>query len=137
MTQPAEELLLHLLNLVAVAGFLFLATSRDAALLYSTRFNHVPVHTSRLSGQQWLDELIDGHNRRFHNEMGIRKHVFMRLVHMLRRDTGLVDTRHVLAEEQLVIFLHYVHRGLSNRALQERFQRSADTIMKYISRSHT
>ena len=137
MTQPAEELLLHLLNLVAAAGFLFLATSRDAALLYSTRFNCVPVHTSRLSGQQWLDELIDGHNRRFHNEMGIRKHVFMRLVRMLRRDTGLVDTRHVLAEEQLAIFLHYVHWGLSNRALQERFQRSADTITKYISRSHT
>ena len=137
MTQPAEELLLHLLNLVAAAGFLFLATSRDAALLYSTRFNRVPVHTSQLLGQQWLDELIDGHNWRFHNEMGICKHVFMRLVCVLRRDTGLVDTRHVLAEEQLAIFLHYVHRGLSNRALQERFQRSADTITKYISRSHT
>ena len=137
MTQPAEELLLHLLNLVAAASFLFLATSRDAALLYSTRFNCVPVHTSQLLGQQWLDELIDGHNQRFHNEMGIRKHVFMRLVRVLRRDTGLVDTQHVLAEEQLAIFLHYVHQGLSNRALQECFQRSADTITKYISRSHT
>lgn len=40
---PVEELLLHLMNLVAVASFLFLATSRDAALLYLTQFNHVPI----------------------------------------------------------------------------------------------
>jgi len=130
---PAEELFLHLVNFVAAASFLFLASSRDAALLYSTRFDRVPVHTSRLSGQQWLDELINGHDRRFHNEMGLRKHVFKRLIRVLGRDAGLVDTRHVSAHEQLAIFLHYVHRGLSNRALQERFQRSADTITKYES----
>jgi hypothetical protein len=130
---PAEELLLHLVNLVAAASFLFLATSRDAALLYLTRFNRVPVHTSRLSGQQWLNELVDGHDRRFYNEMGLRKHVFKKLICVLGTDAGLVDTRHVSSEEQLAIFLHYVHRGLSNRTLQERFQRSADTITKYES----
>ena len=136
MTQPAKELLLHLLNLVAAAGFLFLATSRDTTLLYSTQFNCVPVHTSWLLGQQWLDELINGHNQRFHNKMGIHKHVFVRLVCMLGRDTGLADTWYILAEEQLVIFLHYIHQGLSNCALQECFQRSVDTITKYISQSH-
>ena len=127
---PTEELLLHLVNLVAAASFLFLAASRDAALLYSTRFDRTPVHTSRLSGQQWLDELANGHPQRFYNEMGLRKHVFKKLIRVLGTDAGLVDTRHVSAEEQLAIFLHYVHRGLSNRALQERFQRSADTITK-------
>ena len=72
---PVEELLLHLMNLVAAASFLFLATSRDVALLYLTQFNHIPVHTSWLSGQQWVDELINGHDQRFHNEMGLHKHV--------------------------------------------------------------
>ncbi|KAI9447358.1 hypothetical protein BJY52DRAFT_1127464, partial [Lactarius psammicola] len=47
------------------------------------------------------------------------------------RDTGLCNTRHVSAEKQLAIFLHYACHGLSNRALQERFQRSRDTITKY------
>jgi hypothetical protein len=128
---PAEQFVIQLINLVAAAGFLFLSTTRDATLLYSTRFDRVPVHTSRLSGQQWIDELINGHERRFHNEIGLRKHVFTRLVSILEKDAGIVHTRHVSAEEQVAIFLHYVHRGLSNRALQERFQRSADTITKY------
>ncbi|KAI9448731.1 hypothetical protein BJY52DRAFT_1092491, partial [Lactarius psammicola] len=64
-------------------------------------------------------------------ELGLNKHVFRRLLSVLARDTGLCDTRHVSAEEQLAIFLHYARRGLSNRALQERFQRSGDTITKY------
>ena len=128
---PAEELLLHLINLMASAGLLFMATSRDATALYSTRFNRVPVHTSRLLGQQWLDELISGHPRRFHNEMGLHKHVFMKLIRVLGRDTGLAPTWHVLAEKQLAIFLYYVHQGLWNRAIQERFQRSANTVTKY------
>ena len=118
------------MNLVASAGFLFLVASREATLLYSSCFNRVPVHTSRLTGQNWIDELRDGHDRRFYNEIGLRKHVFTRLVSVLERDTGIVQTQHVLADEQVAIFLHYVHRGLSNRALQERFQRSADTITK-------
>ena len=67
MMLPAKELLLHLLNLVAVASFLSLATSRDTALLYSAQFNHMPVHMSQLSGQQWLDESVNRHNQRLHN----------------------------------------------------------------------
>ncbi|KAH9030802.1 hypothetical protein EDB84DRAFT_1255222, partial [Lactarius hengduanensis] len=78
----------------------------DSAILYSARFDRVPVHTSRLSGQQWLDELVGGHDRRFHNEMGLHKHVFRKLVLVLGRDAGLAHTRHVSAEEQLAIFLH-------------------------------
>ena len=60
---PAEELVIHLINLMAAAGFLFLATSRDVTLLYSSWFNHMPVHTSRLTGQNWIDKLWDGHDR--------------------------------------------------------------------------
>jgi hypothetical protein len=127
---PADELVIHLMNLVAMVGFLFLAASRDMTLLYSTWFNHIPVHTSQLSGQQWVEELMDGHDRRFHNEMGLCKHIFTRLISILEKDTGIVHSCNVLAEEQVAIFLHYIHCGLSNCALQEQFQRSADTITK-------
>ena len=130
MMTPAEKLVIHLINLVATAGFLFLAASRDATLLYLSRFNCVPVHTSRLTGQNWIDELWDGHDRRFYNEIGLRKHVFVKLVSVLERDAGIIHTQHVSIEEQVAIFLHYAHRGLSNRALQEQFQRSTDTITK-------
>ena len=46
---PTEEVVIHLMNLVASAGFLFLVASREVTLLYSSRFNHVPVHTSSVT----------------------------------------------------------------------------------------
>ena len=108
---PADDFLLHLINLVTLAGSLFLDASGDATLLYMTRFDCMPVHTSQLMGQQWLDELVNRHDQRFYNKIGLHKHDFMKLVHMLGKDAGLFHTWHVLAEEQLAIFLHYVHRG--------------------------
>ena len=117
-------------RIALIAGMIILMAVRDCVLLYASRFDKVPQHTSILSGQDWINELIAGHDGRFYNEMGVHKHVFWALVAVLRRDAGLRDTRHVSGEEQLAIFLHYAHRGLSNRALQERFQRSPDTISK-------
>jgi hypothetical protein len=73
---------------------------------------------------------MDRHNRRFYNQMGLCKHVFTRLVSILEKDAGIVHSCNVSAEEQVAIFLHYVHCGLSNCALQEWSQRSADTITK-------
>ncbi|KAJ7624769.1 hypothetical protein FB45DRAFT_687551, partial [Roridomyces roridus] len=39
----------------------------------------IPMHTSILTGQGWLDELITGHDRRFKENLGMAKHVFFRL----------------------------------------------------------
>jgi hypothetical protein len=97
---------------------------------YASRFEKEAQHTSRLSGELWVQELLKGHEDRIYNELGMHKNVFLRLLAVLRRDAGLHGTRRVSAEKQLSTFLHYVHRGLSNRALQERFQRSRDTISK-------
>ena len=64
---------------------------------------------SILSGQDWMDELIAGHNGQFYDEMGIHKHMFWSLLSVLQEDTGLHETRHVSCKGQLGIFLHYVH----------------------------
>ena len=91
-------------------------------------------HTSILSGQLWAEELLHGHDGWFYNELGLNKFVFCHLLTMLKTNTGLCATWmwHVSLAEQVAIFLHYMHRGLSNRALQERFQHSRDTIMKWV-----
>ena len=101
-----------------------------ALLWYGSRFIKTPQHTSVLSGQLWLDELLGGHDGRFYNELRMQKFVFCWLLTMLETNAGLQGTRHVSAAEQAAIFLHYVCRGLSNRALQEWFQWSGDTIMR-------
>lgn len=89
-----------------------------------------PKHTSHLTGQLWLEELLAGHPERFREQLGLAHHVFRKLSQVLQKSHGLRDSRHVSADEQLAIFLHFARTGLSSRMLQERFQRSGDTISK-------
>lgn len=89
-----------------------------------------PKHTSRLTGQLWLEELLTGHPERFREQLGLAHHVFRKLSQVLQERHGLRDSRHVSADEQLAIILHFARTGLSSRMLQERFQRSGDTISK-------
>lgn len=96
---------------------------------FSADFIKTAKNTSKLSGQEWVEELLDGHSKRFYNALGMNKHVFRQLLQELI-EAGLHDTRYVTAEEQLAIFLHLAVTGLAQRHLEERFQRSPDTISK-------
>jgi len=60
----------------------------------------------------------------------MERFVFRKLLHTLGHRTGLQDTKHVSAEEQLAIFLWIARTGMSNAEMQECFQRSGDTISK-------
>ncbi|KAJ6574160.1 hypothetical protein B0H19DRAFT_854764, partial [Mycena capillaripes] len=67
-------------------------------------------HTSSLTGQRWVDELMEGPWAHFHNNsglssMGMSKFVFLKLVHALRVHCRFAPTKHVSCEEQLAIFL--------------------------------
>ncbi|KAJ7749425.1 hypothetical protein B0H16DRAFT_1319246, partial [Mycena metata] len=66
-----------------------------------------PMHTSILTGQRWLMELIRGHDGRFKNQLGIAKHVFFRLSFELQTTCGLRSTKNVTADEKLATFLHF------------------------------
>lgn len=103
------------------------------AIYANTHMTPQPYHTSILRGRAWVQELLDGNPRRIHDILGVRKHVFVTLAESLRLHGGLSDTKHVDVEEQLAIFLYTVVRNDSNRGIAERFQRSGDTISKYVS----
>ena len=62
--------------------------------------------------------------------MGMNRFVFQKLLYELEQRVGLGPTRYVSSEEQLAIFLQIARTGLSNAEMQERFQRSGDTISK-------
>lgn len=65
-----------------------------------------------LTGQLWLDKLLEGHPLRFHEQMGISRPGFRKLSHELQLYSGLKDSRYVTANEhwachwQLAIFVH-------------------------------
>jgi hypothetical protein len=88
------------------------------------------MHASILTGESWVKELLAGHPVRFHRSMGMAKHVFWKLIRELQVYGGLSGMEHVTVHEQLAIFVHIAVTGSSNRQLQERFQRSGDTISK-------
>ena len=86
-----------------------------------------PYHTSALSGKAWLLELLCGHPKQIHTELGVSLEVFSNLVQELS-DIGYQNSRNVSLEEQLAIFLYMCVTGLTIRHVGERFQRSNETI---------
>jgi hypothetical protein len=62
--------------------------------------------------------------------MGMHRYVFRQLLRELEAKAGLCPTRYVSSEEQLAIFLRIARTGQGNIEMQERFQRSGDTISK-------
>jgi hypothetical protein len=47
-----------------------------------------PINTSTLTRIKWLRELLTGHSICFYNALGMPKHVFHKLVHILESHIG-------------------------------------------------
>jgi hypothetical protein len=90
-----------------------------------------PYHTSSLSGESWLLELVGGHPDHIHNELGVHVETFNNLILTLR-SYGHINARSVSLEEQLAIFLYTCVTGLPVRHVGERFQQSNGTISWYV-----
>ena len=103
-----------------------------AMMLYAnTWYWKQPYHTSMLSREAWVDKLIYGHPERIRTCLGMCVHVFLALVAKLRM-YGLSDSRYVALKEKVAIFLYTCVTGLPTEHVGERFQRSNDTITKYV-----
>jgi hypothetical protein len=88
-----------------------------------------PYHTSNLSGPEYTAEILSAsHPDRLLHVLGVSRHVFYKLLEMLIAHGGLCDSREVLVEEKLAIFLWLGRHNSSTRAIGERFQRTNDTI---------
>ncbi|CAL5363236.1 unnamed protein product [Camellia sinensis] len=90
--------------------------------------------TSILTGRVWIYELYDGHSGRFEENVCMPKEVFSLLCDTLVRDFGLcVNQRShgLVVEESVAMFIH-VLRGFKNRAIQERFQHSGETVSRHV-----
>ncbi|KZP27007.1 hypothetical protein FIBSPDRAFT_676797, partial [Athelia psychrophila] len=64
-----------------------------------------PYHTSALTGAQWVAELMTGHLRQIHTELGVLHAVFFLLLEEMSA-MGWATSRHLSLQEQLAIFLY-------------------------------
>ena len=95
-------------------------------------YHKEPYHTSVLTGEAWVLELLAGHPRRIRCELGVHHHTFAALIAELR-GMGHTNSRNgVSLEEQLAIFLYMSVTGLTIRHTGERFQRSNETISRHV-----
>ena len=78
-----------------------------------------PYHTSILTGEGWVMELLGGHPDCICCELGMS--LDSNLISDLQA-MGHANSKHVSLEEQLVIFLYAIVTGLTVRHLGERFQ---------------
>src|ERR1700691_2507417 len=92
-----------------------------------------PMYDSALSREAWLQELLNGHPVCFHDNIGMSKHVFWKLVHELQMYAGLEDSKHVTKKEQLTIFLRLCRTGAVTCDIQKHFQRGPETISKCVA----
>jgi hypothetical protein len=100
-----------------------------ASLLGALRAPPQPFHTSILTGEAWVAELLLGHPNHILFSLGVSRDTFLELIAVMRQHE-LTDSRHVSLEEQLAIFLHASVTGLTTQHLAERFQRSNETITR-------
>jgi hypothetical protein len=99
----------YIINVIGIANMLY------ASPLYWKQ----EYHTSKLTGAEWVEELIYGHPDRIWTELGMNVHVFLILVEELRSLCHLEDGRHVTLQEQVAIFLYMSVTGLSVRHIGE------------------
>ena len=89
-----------------------------------------PYHTSILSRQSWVDELIEGHPAHIRWELGVSWEVFLEMITMLH-NFGYDSSKYMQIEEQLAIFLYMSVTGLTICHTGECFQCSNEMISKY------
>ena len=79
---------------------------RHLAALTLDRRRRIPYHTSILSGENWVQELLTGHPERIRTELGVHRSTFAVLIKALN-NSGVKPSRYVSIEEQLSIFLYF------------------------------
>lgn len=112
------------------AAAVLLTSITQAAIVYSSsHYNKTSYHSSKLSGEEWVEELRNGHPDRIKTELGVSQDVFETLILVLE-DIGFHRSRYVSLAEQVAIFLYTCTSALSVRRVGERFQRSNSTITR-------
>jgi hypothetical protein len=119
----------HLQRIIRSAALTVSIIIATTANILQSLYIREPYHTSALSGDAWVLELLCGHPDRIRTELGVTLEVFNDFIQELRY-FGYKSSRYVSLEEQLAIFLYMCVTGLTIRHVGERFQRSNGTISR-------
>lgn len=89
-----------------------------------------PCMTSRQKGENWVQEILNGHPVRCLNAFRMEQNLFNQLCEDLQSKYGLEASKRMSVQQKVAIFLYILARGASNRDARERFQHSGETISR-------
>jgi hypothetical protein len=103
-------------------------------LLGSTREprQKIPRHTSRLSGKERLEEVLNGHVKDCCVAFRMEPNIFRAIATYLRDEHLLRDTRGIRVEEQFAFFMYMLSHNASYEDMQYQFKHSGETIHRHI-----
>ena len=85
-------------------------------------------HTSILNGPKYVKEVLEGHERWCKVDFRMESEIFRAIVHFLRVENLLCDTRGVTIEEQFAMFMFMLSHNASTERLKKKSQHSGETI---------
>ncbi|KAF3792582.1 hypothetical protein EJ110_NYTH11078 [Nymphaea thermarum] len=91
------------------------------------------VHPYRNAGSEFVHNIIDGHPRNCLDLLCMDCNSFITLCNILKEKNLVEDGREINIEEQVAIFLPIVGHNERNRACQNMFKHSGQTISKYVN----
>ncbi|PWA50144.1 hypothetical protein CTI12_AA475930 [Artemisia annua] len=87
-----------------------------------------PCRTSSRTGYLFIQDILNGHERRCYEVFRLQVPVFKMLCVDLVQSYGFKPSRHISIEESVAIFLTTLAHGCGNRLFQETFSHSGETI---------
>ncbi|XP_031503213.1 uncharacterized protein LOC116266228 [Nymphaea colorata] len=91
------------------------------------------AHPYKNAGEKFVYNVIHGPPKNCLNLLRMDKDIYVALCNALKNRNLLHDARDISVEEQVAIFLYSVGHNKRNRASQDTFQHSGQTISKYFN----
>ncbi|KAF6156991.1 hypothetical protein GIB67_039752 [Kingdonia uniflora] len=99
-----------------------------ASHYYENHISKEPCRNSKLTGKEYIAELVDGNHVRMYENLRMDKLVFKKLFDIITTEGSLRDTRGVSVDEQVGMFLYTIGHDECNRIVQERYQHSREIV---------
>ncbi|XP_061351787.1 uncharacterized protein LOC133296740 isoform X2 [Gastrolobium bilobum] len=104
----------------------------DMVCDYNKKFlNKTKVRTSILTGRDFVTEILNGSGTVCFELFRMEKTCFTNFCNELRGKSYLSDSRDVLVEEKVAMFLFIIGHNVRHRVVSDRFQHSTETVSRY------